>query len=152
MKSPLRIIAEKELRDLLRDRRTIVSMVLIPIVAIPLLISAMVWMSKNSMEKMASSDAKVALIGESYHPEILDNLREIPGLTFVDPKGYGVDSLFAQGCEAVVVLDENLPTAFDRLLLSTEDYPYPEVRLHYDSTVDKANMVATREQDGKRKW
>jgi sodium transport system permease protein len=138
----VRIIAAKELSDLFRDRRTIISMILIPIVAIPLLISGMVWISMKSMEKMQDKTSQVALLGEDFHPQLAAELYAIDKLEFLPTQGLSLDSLFASGALAIVELDENLPTAYVRLHEEVEDSPYPQVLLHYDSTQDKAKMAA----------
>jgi sodium transport system permease protein len=139
----VRIIMAKELQDLFRDRRTIISMILIPIVAIPLLIMGMVWLSTTSIEKMRDKEMDVAIIGEMHALELSQELRKIEGLHFVDVADRPLDSLITAGCQAIVEMDPRFSDAYDRLQNTEEvDEGSPLIKLHYDSTQDKAKMTA----------
>jgi len=144
----IRTVAAKELLDLLRDRRTILSMVVIPVLAIPLLVSGVAWFSVHSMRKLESQRARVAVVGEQYAGERLDGLRGGADSALVyetAPQGRTVDSLLQRdGFRAVLEFDAGLPEAFARLDAPADGAEPPQVRLHYDSTDDAAKVAGRR--------
>lgn len=138
------IVAAKELRDLIRDRRTIVSMILIPILSFPLLMSGVAWMATRSLEKMRSVQVEVAVRGESAFG-LLDSL-EAPGGRFsfradLRPE-LPVDSALAGGgADIVLEFGPGLGAALERLDDPATDAAAPAVRLYFDSTDDDANLA-----------
>lgn len=147
--SIIRTVAAKELLDLMRDRRTIISMVVIPVLAIPLLITGISWFSVRTMRDLESQSSRVAVIGGQWAGERLEALSA-DGLDEFVPaeRGRPVDSLLLRdGFRVVLEFDEGLPAAFERLETPDGDGPLPEVRLHYDSTEDAAKVVARRITD-----
>jgi sodium transport system permease protein len=136
------IVAAKELRDLIRDRRTIISMILIPILSFPLLMSGVVWMASRSLEKMRSVQVEVAVRGESAFG-LLDSLQAQGGrFAFhadMRPE-LPVDSALA-GADIVLEFGPGLGQALERLDDPADPAGAPAVRLHFDSTDDDANMA-----------
>jgi len=138
------IVAAKELRDLIRDRRTIISMILIPILSLPLLMSGVVWMASRSLEKMRSVQVEVAVRGESAFG-LLDSLQA-PGGRFafhadLRPE-LPVDSALAGGgADIVLEFGHGLDAALERLDDPASLEEAPAVRLYFDSTDDDANMA-----------
>jgi sodium transport system permease protein len=145
--SVIRTVAAKELLDLLRDRRTILSMVVIPVLAIPLLITGISWFSLRSMQSLEEQGARVAVIGAEQGGERLEALRTGERYEFEPaPAGRSVDSLLARdGFRVVLEFDPRLPEALARLdRPALGDESPPEVLLHYDSTDDAAKVVGRR--------
>ena len=56
-------VIKKELTDTLRDRKTLISAILLPALAMPLIILGVTKLQKNLMDKEQSKQLKVALIG-----------------------------------------------------------------------------------------
>lgn len=77
------IVFRKELRDMLRDKRTIRSMIIIPVVAFPLLFLVVGWaMVKFSGE--ASREASIVMVrGGDDSPKILEALKSAGGIQVV---------------------------------------------------------------------
>jgi sodium transport system permease protein len=76
---PLTIVYRKELRDLLRDWRTIMSMVIVPVVVVPVLILGVVKISAVTMKEMP----KVMLLGAEGSPETAAALLGLRKFDFV---------------------------------------------------------------------
>lgn len=62
-------IFRKELKDILRDRRTVYAMVLFPMLLSPLLITVMVQVVKSQTEKAKVKEVRIGLAGE-YAPDV----------------------------------------------------------------------------------
>lgn len=144
--SVIRTVAGKELLDLLRDRRTILSMVVIPVLAIPLLITGISWFAVRSQRDLESQSARVAVIGGDWAGDRLDSLERNSPCEFVAVRAdRPVDSLLLNDDFRVVVeFDPSLPAAFERLAAPVDGNAPPEVRVHYDGTDDAANVAGRR--------
>jgi sodium transport system permease protein len=76
---PLAIVYRKELRDLLRDWRTIMSMVIVPVVVVPIIMLAVVKTATVTMKEMP----KVMLLGAEGSPEMAAALHGLKKFDFV---------------------------------------------------------------------
>jgi sodium transport system permease protein len=84
----VRTIYRKEMLDTLRDRRTLISMILIPLVIFPILIFGMSSLMKERVESTRKSMQKVALIGEEYAPKFVSLLESKRIFELVKEKDY----------------------------------------------------------------
>ncbi len=71
-------IIRKELLDVLRDKRTILTMVIIPLVAVPLLITVVLKISQRQQDRLSSSEIRVGVVGSEYAPLLSAQLRADP--------------------------------------------------------------------------
>lgn len=143
----IRLMAAKEILELLRDRRTIISTILIPVLAMPLLIGGMVLVARNQISKLQQETIAVVVRGADSAPGISGVLAALPRLeqqTDTDP-GLPADSLIARGHAALVLeCDPSLADAFARLRQGPDSLAgeLPGVRVFYNSTEDEAAMAA----------
>ena len=70
------IILIKELTDMIRDRRTIFMMVVMPLVVIPLLATTAIKLPQSQIEKAKDKELRVAVIGETAAPELFKRLSK----------------------------------------------------------------------------
>jgi len=106
----------KELRDSLRDRRTIVSMFVIPTVVIPIVILAFGAFTATMVRKARAEIPTVMILGGEDSPTVRAALAAHPRLKVVP----GTDDFRARISEKRVRAAVELPRDFDRLLASGE--------------------------------
>ena len=70
------IILIKELTDMIRDRRTIFMMVVMPLVVIPLLATTAIKLTQSQIKKAKDKELRVAVIGETAAPELFERLSK----------------------------------------------------------------------------
>ena len=70
------IILIKELTDMIRDRRTIFMMVVMPLVVIPLLATTAIKLTQSQIEKAKDKELRVVVIGETAAPELFKRLSK----------------------------------------------------------------------------
>lgn len=70
------IVFLKEILDIIRDRRTLIFMILLPLIMIPLLFNLMSTFMIGSEKAIASRSSRVAVIGEEYAPQMVRFLKE----------------------------------------------------------------------------
>lgn len=74
-------IFKKELKDTLRDRRTLIMMLVIPLLLFPIILNVFVTVSNSFQEEAANKTVKIGFVGpdENYVVEQLKNLPESLG-------------------------------------------------------------------------
>ena len=77
-------IIKKELRGLVRDRRTMFFMIIFPAVIIPFLIGGVSKLTISIMQKEMDKTLKVAIVGTEYDPKLVGFIRSQDKLILID--------------------------------------------------------------------
>lgn len=80
----IRIIYRKELLDIIRDRRTIISMIVIPLVMMPLMMLLVSSIVMKELEKIEASTFTVMVVHPERASGIMDVLRDVDNLEVLD--------------------------------------------------------------------
>jgi sodium transport system permease protein len=99
----------KELKELLRDRKTLFFMIALPLLIFPLIFGGIAFMTKQAIEKAETKVLNYALIGEQYAPDIYAGLQQPDKFSRVE---LAADADFAalirdETVDFVVVIPEN---------------------------------------------
>ncbi len=78
------IIAKKEFLDLLRDKRTLVRMILIPLLVFPVIINLVTMVQSSAAEKEAAKEVNVGYVLNGQSSTMIDNLAMIPNYNFYE--------------------------------------------------------------------
>src|SRR6184192_1744427 len=70
------IVYRKEVLESLRDRRTIISTVVIPIIIFPLIFVVFVGLASVMVKTAQSERSKIAIIGAEHAPQLAAKVRE----------------------------------------------------------------------------
>jgi len=81
----LGLVYRKELRDLLRDRRTLISMIVVPVVVMPLLMTGLGMTAVKLGGKVRKEVPKVMVLGGENSPTTMAALRALKSFDFVPP-------------------------------------------------------------------
>ena len=81
----LGLVYRKELRDLLRDRRTLISMIVVPVVVMPLLMTGLGMTAVKLGGKVRKEVPKVMVLGDENSPTTMAALRALKSFDFVPP-------------------------------------------------------------------
>jgi sodium transport system permease protein len=119
------IVYRKELTEWLRDRRTLISTVLVPLLMFPILISGMISVTSLMMDKAKKEIPKVMIIDGQDSPEVLTALHEIKDLEIVPYAANWKDQISNKEIRAAV----QIPSGFQASLangnsLTVEIYYY----------------------------
>lgn len=168
------IIFKKELKDTLRDRRTILMMVVMPMVLVPLLITVVTRIQQSQMEKAEAKELRIAFVGEEHAPDLyalvladekivvvpgvpedsivsLTAREELDGGIIVDPGFHDLIASDKQGRVSIVYkASDAFETALKRLTDLVEQYNQQIVaerieRLNLDQNL--FNAVAVNKVD-----
>jgi sodium transport system permease protein len=106
------VVYRKELTDLLRDRRTIMSMVVIPIVMFPLLTVGMGYFASMMLGKAKAETPRVMILGGEDSPQFLAQIHETKRVEFVP----GAPDYAAQITDKRIQAAIMVPSGFDSSL------------------------------------
>lgn len=119
-------IYTKELRDSLRDRRTLISTIVVPIVIIPLLIFSAGFVMKRVISKAKQELSPVMIVGGEDSPRLVAALKANPEFRIVPTTDDYGNAVSEKRVRVVVAI----PAGFDAALDTGEA---PTVRiLHYE--------------------
>ena len=110
----IRIVYGKELRDSLRDRRTIISMIVIPVVVMPLLMFGVGSLMFKTMTKARQEIPHVMIIGGEDSPKVLAALRAARNLQIVPTTEDFTNQIVEKRVRAVVKLPPDFDAAVAR--------------------------------------
>lgn len=79
------LVYRKEILDILRDRRTLISMLVVPLLAMPAIIFGMSELMMRMVEQARTDRATVMILGAEYAPTIVERLGRNPLLEIVEP-------------------------------------------------------------------
>jgi len=141
-------IFKKEMTDTLRDRRTLVFMLLVPIAAIPLLLMALSSLMTSQIAKEMERVSEVVVQGLEYLPDTLrSELIGSDDLTVVSETQYRAENPTANsditedlrlgGFDVLMVV----PKAFDRAI---EIESPTEIELFYDEAEMKSEFAVSK--------
>lgn len=102
------IVTRKEFMDTLRDRRTWVAMVVLPLVIVPVLLIVAPTAVQSQMNKVEQSVAQVAVVGGQDARGLLEALSKTPGIAIAESADPEAD-LQARKLQAIL----SLPAGFD---------------------------------------
>ena len=78
------IIARKEAKDLFRDKRTLLTMIVIPLLIFPILFNVMGKITSKQVEKEMEKPLKIGLIGEKNAPTLVQLLEKRSDVTITN--------------------------------------------------------------------
>lgn len=134
------IVYRKELRDTLRDRRTLISMVVVPILLMPILIFGMVTITIRLVEKARSEGSSVMLLGSEHAPELAVEIENHEGITVIPPAEDFVRRIEDKDLRVAV----EFPPGFESRLETGTDSSGLEVKIyHYEGELRSTFALRT---------
>ena len=104
------VVFHKELIDTLRDRRTLISTIVVPIVLFPLLTIGFGMVAARLIEKARQETSAIMVLGEEHAPKLAARLRETEGLRVVPTSDDYVQQINDKKLRAAVAPDSFLAT------------------------------------------
>ncbi len=105
------IVYRKELRDLLRDRRTIVSMIVVPVLVMPLLMGGMAMAALKLSGNVRREIPTVMVLGGEDSPDTTAALRAVNTFAFVPPNRDFTNLISDKKINAAVAIPANFDAA-----------------------------------------
>jgi sodium transport system permease protein len=131
------IVYRKELLDSLRDRRTVISMIVIPVIAMPLLTVGLGYLSASFLERARQETSKIMVLGGEDSPNVLAALRQAPKVEIVPASPNYVDLITDKQLRAAV----EIPPGFEASLNGNET---PTVTIDYYEEETRSGIAVER--------
>ena len=133
------IVYRKELRDLLRDRRTIISMIVMPVIVMPLLMTGLGLAAVKLGGKMRQEIPKVMVLGGADSTNTLSALRALKAFDLVAPSPDFTNLISDKKINAAI----GIPTNFDAAVQAGE----PAAVTIYTYEGEFKSMIASESLD-----
>ena len=106
------IIFRKELRDVLRDRRTIIATIVVPLVAMPMLLTLVFRVAQRQERSAAAETVDLAFVGRADAPALYDRFAADSGFAVIDSVAEtGLEDLIREEVlDGAVVVPESFAT------------------------------------------
>jgi sodium transport system permease protein len=122
--SAIAVVYRKELTEWLRDRRTLISSVLVPLLVFPLLMVGITALASVMVGNAEKEVPKVMILGGEDSPELLERLRKLDTLSIVSYADNWKDQISNKDIRAAV----EIPKGFQAALA---DGTAPPVNIYY---------------------
>lgn len=136
--SKVGVVYRKEVKDLLRDRKTVIGMVLFPLILFPMMTVGFGTVERKMRDKVRTEGSAVMIIGEQHAPALALAIREAEGVNVEPPASDYVARINNKQLRAAVVI----PDGFEAALAAGAGAP--EVKILYYSTEPRSETAATR--------
>ncbi|MGC1107276.1 MAG: ABC transporter permease [Candidatus Acidiferrales bacterium] len=133
------IVYRKELRDTLRDKRTIRSMIIIPMIAFPLLYAGIIYFVSKTQGQAKSEKSAVMVQGGGDSPQVLAALRAFSEIDIQPYQGDAKQEVDDKKIRALVMI----PAGFDAAVASGK---IEQVSINYYEDDEKSEMAKERLQ------
>lgn len=134
----VKIILRKELRDILRDRRTIFVMLVLPVLLYPLLLIGFMQLTALQLTRIRAKTSTAALIGRPAAAELSARLDTLQGVAWVDSARWR-ERIVAGELDAALVI----PDGFAE---DVRDLRMPRVAVFHNGSRELSRLTGKRIQ------
>jgi sodium transport system permease protein len=144
-------IFRKEIKTTLRDRRTLISAVVIPALAMPLILLGVTKLTKRLTDKEANKQLSIAMIGAP--PAIENQFSDTKKFRIIRqvPLAAARDSVAAENYDAVLAFDDHFASSVDSLGTGNVSFYYKSTNIMVESRV-KQQLEQYKAQEMARRF
>jgi sodium transport system permease protein len=135
----VKIIYHKEMLDTLRDRRTLYSMILIPIILFPILMFGMSAVMVMMVKKTEAEITKIVIIGKKFAPDFVSLIDTAKAFEIVEEKDFE-SALKEKKISAAL----EFPADFEKKIREEDS---TEAVIYYDAAELKSDMTSDKLRD-----
>jgi sodium transport system permease protein len=139
----IKIIYKKELLDVIRDRRTIISMVVVPILIFPLLTIGFSGVAASLIQKSAAEKHKIAVINKTYAPELFA-LIDTSSKVEIIMKDQPVDTVKQAISDKLIRAGLVIPEGFSQKVADGDSV---SIAILYDASETKSDFAMQKVKD-----
>jgi sodium transport system permease protein len=140
------VVYRKELLDTLRDRRTLIATIVVPLLMLPFITIAFGTAAATSVRKVQKEQLAISILGAEHAPELMELLAKTPALR-VEPATRNVEELIStKQLRAALVV----PTSFERQV-KAGDRPSP-LQIYFYQGEMRSQLAVRTLQEVLRQW
>ncbi len=105
-------IFKKELKDILRDRRTLIMMIIVPMIITPMLIVGILKIQRVQLEKAKAKEIRVAFLGKENSSQLYQIFKEGEKIVLIDnfPEDSIAASIASDEIDGAVIVRSDFPS------------------------------------------
>lgn len=111
---PIGVVFRKELVDVLRDRRTLISMIVVPVLITPVLILGVGLIAAKAVSRARHEVPRVMILGGGDSPQLLAALKALEAISVVPPEGDFTNQISEKRVQAAVEVAPGFDAALAR--------------------------------------
>jgi len=138
------VVFLKELKDILRDRRTILSMILFPVAIFPIIGFGSAKFALMQAKKMQEKTSTVVWIGENDVNYLADQVAEIPGIDLLLQtldSSQAIELLNEKSIEAFVIVPPDFQNSLESMVEAETGVEVPPINIYLKETRTQSTMV-----------
>nr|CAA9236354.1 hypothetical protein AVDCRST_MAG63-1210 [uncultured Armatimonadetes bacterium] len=140
-RSPIAVVLRKELLETFRDKRTVFSVIISPLLITPLMLAVVGGVVSRQVKQERVETLPVGMVGAKEAPSVRDALRGAPGMRFEDvTQAEAEERIRARRLRAAIVL----PADSEARMREMREVP---VRILVDAGSDTSQAAARRLRD-----
>jgi len=133
----IKLICIKELVGTIRDKRTIIAMIIIPLIFYPLLFAGIGYFNKVGSMKSEEAVSKIIIYGAEFAPQLVKHLQDYEKIEILTIKDASTSKLQNGDIQAVLVIPSDFKYKIEQEEPGT-------VILKYDATEAKSRIAQKR--------
>jgi sodium transport system permease protein len=129
----IKVVYLKELLDTIRDRRTLIAMIVVPILLFPVMMIGFGWFAGTQTIKMAEETAKLAVLGKDNAPhlyQLIEQSNHLQIVQYPNPR----EALSKGEIQAILEIPEQFES-------KVESEAPAEITLLFDAATIKSNIA-----------
>lgn len=142
------VVYRKELKDMLRDRKTLISMFLFPLILFPLMTVGFGTFERRMRSSAQAAASKVMILGADHAPELAARLRETEGLEILPVADDYKQRIADKKLRAAI----EFPAGFEATLGKPGTGEPPTVQIYFYSTETRSQAAVTKLEDVVNKY
>lgn len=110
------IIAKKEILDITRDRRTMLMMIVLPLLLVPVLLGTIMKIDSSQREKASENLIKIRFVGKEYAPELYQAFVDMDKVIMLDQVPIDSIGIYLEDkfLDAAISVQENYQRSIDQ--------------------------------------
>ncbi|MCF7810751.1 ABC transporter permease [bacterium] len=139
------VVYLKELKDILRDRRTLLSMILFPIILMPLMTIGMTKFMVSRMEKIKAERSTIVWIcneTNDFLKDKIESLEAVEVISTINDTSLALEMLNEKDIDAVVYIPDGFFSKLNMFLSNESVELPPNILIYSDNTREKCQFVS----------
>lgn len=133
------LVYKKEIQGAIRDRRTLISMVVVPLIFYPLLFLGIGYFSLMGQKNSETIPSTISIIGAKNSPELVEIFEKENNITVIQSENNSNDDMMGENIHLTI----DIPEAIEIDYRGNNSVLASPIIMHYDSTA-QSSLVAKK--------
>ncbi|HNR65833.1 MAG TPA: hypothetical protein PKJ95_06045, partial [Atribacterota bacterium] len=136
------LVFKKEIQGAIRDRRTLISMIVVPLIFYPLLFLGIGYFSVIGQRNSENIPSLISITGAENSPELIEILKKDKNITIIHSENNLDDKLVADNIQLTIDIPEQIE--IERDYRENNKIIPLSLNMHYDSTAQNSLVAKKR--------